>query len=170
MLNCKKCGITALLIASITSADVGKLTNVVDSDTIYFGEVKCRLAFLDTPESKNNSKAKKDVSRCIGMTVPQMVEAGEKSAEYTKTQLQIGRSYKYEVTDTDHYGRSVCLVEANGGSLNLKIVAAGYAIPYERYIPDEQTKRLFIKEMHNAKQSNRGLWSTYRPVLECMDK
>lgn len=158
------------LFAFSLKADVGMLSKVVDGDTIYFGAVKCRLAYIDTPESKNNEKARRDAAKCNGITPERIVEAGKIAADFTKAQLQVGRSYKYSVVDTDRYGRSVCLIEADGGSLNLGIVAAGYAVPFEQYIPDYQTKRLFNKYAQEAKRTNAGLWGSHSSVMECMDR
>lgn len=160
----------ALLAASPLSADIGKLSAIIDGDTVYFGEVHCRLAYIDTPESKNNDKARRDAGQCTGMTPDRIVGAGKAASDFTRSQLQLGKSYKFEVVDTDRYGRSVCLIEANGGSLNLGIVAAGYAVAFDRYIPDGQTKQLFNKYEQSAKRNGQGLWGSHRNVLECMSQ
>ena len=162
--------ITALIFPLVLLSDIGMLSKVVDGDTVYFGEVKCRLAYIDTPESKDNSKADRDASKCNGMTSQRIVDAGKAAAAFTGSQLQLGKSYKYQVVDMDKYGRSVCLIEANGDNLNLSIVSSGYAVSFERYIPDPQTKRDYAKAVQSAKQNNRGLWKSHRSVMECMDE
>lgn len=167
-MNFKKVTLLSLLSASIAVADVGLLTKVVDGDTAHFGDVKCRFAYIDTPESKLNDKVKKDASACNGMTPERMVDAGKKSSNFTKAKLNVGQTYKYDVVDTDRYGRSVCIIEAGGSSINLSIVAEGYAVPFEQYIDDPKVKRAFLKAAQEAKQNNRGLWNTHKPVMQCM--
>lgn len=160
-----------LLALSLTaSADVGILSKVVDGDTIYFGDVKCRLAYIDTPESKNNEKALRDAKGCGGITPNTMVDAGKAAAAFTKSSLERGKSYQYRVIDTDRYGRSVCEIVDNGRLLNLEIVSQGYATPYNQYIHDEQIKRQFAKASVEAKRSNRGLWKSHHSVMECLER
>jgi len=55
--------ITLLLIISLSLlAEVGTLKKVVDGDTLYFTNDKCRILYIDTPESYRNKKAKRDAS------------------------------------------------------------------------------------------------------------
>lgn len=159
-----------ILNSCILNADVGILSRVVDGDTVEFGNTVCRLAYIDTPESHPNEKAKRDISVCSEIAMGRVVEAGKLAAKFTSSQLSRGKSYKYDVVDVDHYGRKVCLIEVNGGSLNLGIVASGYAVPYERYIPDYDVKREFAKYKKEAKMKNSGLWENYGGVLDCMDR
>lgn len=60
------------LIPFLLIADTGILTKVVDGDTLYFKtnskKVKCRIEYIDTPESMNNKKNKRDISNCRGIT------------------------------------------------------------------------------------------------------
>lgn len=154
----------------ILLADIGILSSVVDGDTVYFGDVKCRLAYIDTPESKINDKAIRDISRCTGLTVDWMVNAGKAASYFTESQLLLGKSYKYQVVDTDKFGRSVCLIESNGDNLNLSIVNAGFAVPYKKYILNDITKSTYVKAVQNAKQNNLGLWKSHPSIMECMEE
>ncbi len=157
--------ILPIMIGINAYSDVGVLSKVVDGDTVYFNDVKCRLAYIDTAESKNNDKAKRDAASCAGMTPQYMLEAGKKASQFLKGKMNIGQTYKYDVVDTDRYGRSVCLIDG----INLSIVQEGYAVSFDRYIPDYANKRAFNKAVAEAKQKNRGLWSSHRNVMECMD-
>ncbi len=151
-------------------SDIGLLTKVVDGDTVYFKDIKCRLAYIDTPESKHNDKAERDVSKCTGIIVDTEVEAGEASAKYTATLLQLGNTYKYDVIDIDRYDRKVCVIEANGANVNLAIVSGGYAVPYRKYIKDPSLAKLYDRAESDAKRNRSGLWRSHAPVMECMDK
>lgn len=169
-MNIYKVIIIGLIFPIILLSDSGMLSRVVDGDTVYFEDVKCRLAYIDTPESKLNDKVTRDASKCIGMTIELMVEAGKAASYFTESQLQLGMSYKYQVIDTDKYGRSVCLIESNGDNLNLSVIKAGFAVSYEKYIPDDATKHVYAKAVLDAKQNNRGLWKSHHSVMKCMEE
>lgn len=162
--------LTFFLNGCALNAEIGVLSRVIDGDTVEFGDTVCRLAYIDTPESHSNEKGKRDIATCSGITIGRVVEAGKLATKFTSSQLSRGKSYKYNVVDTDRYGRKVCLIEVNGGSLNLGIVASGYAVPYERYISDYGVKREFAKYKKEAKMKNIGLWENYSGVLGCMDQ
>lgn len=159
-----------LAFSLVANADVGLLSKVIDGDTIYFNDVKCRLAYIDTPESKKNKKAIKDSQECTGITPLSMVDAGIAAANFTKSSLQQGKSYQYQVIDTDRYGRSVCEVASNGRLLNMEIVSQGYAVPYTNYIHDDEILRQFSKALSDAKRNNRGLWKTHPNVMKCLEE
>ena len=53
------------LCASISLyADKGTLRYITDGDTVKFDNTICRLANIDTPESKKNDRLKRIVSNC----------------------------------------------------------------------------------------------------------
>lgn len=160
-----------LALAASAFAQVGSLSKVVDGDTVYFSNGdKCRLAFIDTPESKKNEKASRDASKCTGITVETIVEAGKSSSSNLSSMVRIGASYQYDVIDVDRYGRSVCIIkDGNGGTLNERMVSSGYAVPFGKYIQDQNDKRRFFGALRSAKQTNAGLWSKKRPVMQCME-
>jgi len=49
-----------ILLPLLLFSDVGILTKIVDGDTLYFRtygkKVKCRIEYIDTPESRDNKK------------------------------------------------------------------------------------------------------------------
>jgi endonuclease YncB( thermonuclease family) len=162
--------IIALAFPAILLSDTGILSRIVDGDTVYFGEVKCRLSYIDTPESQFNDKAERDASKCAGMTVELMVNAGREASRFTESQLQLGMSYKYQVVAIDRYERSVCLIESSSdNNLNLLIVNAGFAVPYKQYIPDDGIKIKYAEAVREAKQNNLGLWKSHPNVMQCME-
>ena len=91
------------------------LKKIVDGDTLYFyssgQNFKCRIAYIDTPESKHNHRAKQKTQLCHGITLKRMVEAGKEAKKHAKTLLQIGTNYRYEEIGCDRYKRSICIVQ-----------------------------------------------------------
>lgn len=169
-----------IILASLMSmsvmvfADTGVLTKVVDGDTLYFksgGVVKCRLSFIDTPESSSTSKkARHDAEQCSGVTAATIADAGKASTAYVKSLLNIGETYRYETHGKDRYGRSICTVELpSGKSLNENIVAMGYAVPFWKYIPKTKI-RDYALLLKGAKRFNAGLHRTHKSVMSCMDR
>lgn len=159
--------ISILLIALTVNADVGVLKKIVDGDTLHFTNDKCRILYIDTPESYRNKKAKRDAKQCKNLSLDTMVKIGKQSTEHAKTLLTVGKSYKYDVIGKDRYNRSLCVVYTPRGIFNELMVSSGYAMPYERYVPSE-LKRKYHKLAKQAKSSNRGLWKYYN--IDCIGK
>ena len=137
-------------LALSLNADTGSLIKIVDGDTVHFKTdgkiVNCRLAYIDTPESKRNNKAKKDVSNCKGINLDDVVYAGKQSSKYLAKYLSIDNYYRYRVIGKDtKYNRSVCEIYNNDGLVNLQIVKDGYAVPYYSFIKNKSKKELFTK-------------------------
>lgn len=160
-----------LLYSSMAFAQNATLTKIVDGDTVYFSNGdKCRIAFIDTAESKFNEKVKRDASKCNGITVDTMVDAGKAASKQAKTLLNVGTSYRYDSIGSDQYGRSICVLKLQGGdTFNIAMVKSGYAVAFGKYIEDDKTYRSFYGAMRDAKQQNVGLWGSKRPVMECME-
>lgn len=160
-----------LFCSSMAFAQVATLSKVVDGDTVYFSNGdKCRIAYIDTPESSFNSKVDRDASKCNGLTTGTMVNAGKDAAKQAKSLLSVGTSYRYDSIGSDQYGRSICVLKLpNGDSFNLAMVRSGYAVAFGKYIDDNNVYRSFYGAMRDAKQNNVGLWGQKRPVMECME-
>jgi len=78
-----------LLLPLLLLADHGTLSKIVDGDTLYFKTngktVKCRIKYIDTPESK----LKKDISNC-----------NVKAKEMKSAELSATRQAKTAITAT----------------------------------------------------------------------
>ena len=164
--------ISTVLLAVTLLADVGTLKKVVDGDTLYFHSrghtVKCRIAYIDTPESHRNERARRKASACRGVTLDRMVEAGREASRYARNLVSIGKSYRFEVKGRDRYGRSICVVRLPGGeTYNERMVKDGYAAPFWKYIPILKVYR-FAKLEREAGSGRKGLWRDCRPVMECL--
>lgn len=151
-----------LLLLFILYLDAGVLKKVVDGDTLHFTNDKCRILYIDTPESKRNKKAKRDVKQCRNFTLDTMVKIGKLSTAH-----KVGKSYKYDVKGKDRYKRSLCIVYTPKGIFNELMVKDGFAMPYERYVPSN-LKRKYNKSVKQAKSSNSGLWKYYN--IDCIGK
>ncbi|QSZ41366.1 hypothetical protein GJV85_04345 [Sulfurimonas aquatica] len=156
-----------ILISVSLNADIGVLKKVVDGDTLNFTNDKCRLLYIDTPESKRNKKAKLDTKQCKNFTLDTMVRIGKQSTEHAQTLVEVGKSYKYEVIGKDRYNRSLCVVYTPIGIFNELMVRDGYAMPYESYMPSK-LKSKYHKLSREAKRLNRGLWKSYD--IDCIGK
>ena len=157
-----------------------KCTRVVDGDTIELenGE-KVRLIGIDTPESRNNSKTRRD-----SKDIKTITSMGKKATEFTKKLVE-GKQVRleFDVGKKDRYGRLLAYVYfkdvCGGGNiiseivhgsfvlhvapheveihLNEAIIKMGYASPMT-IPPNVKHAELFKKLYEEAMESKRGLW------------
>lgn len=163
-----------LLIAffNLLNADVGVLAKIVDGDTVHIitngQKINCRLAYIDTPESKENDRAKKYVSKC-DLDLYEMIKAGKLSSQYTASNLKINKKYRYEIIGKDEKNnRSVCEIYVDNTLFNVEIVRNGFAIPYFDYIKENTIRNLFQKALDYAKNNHLGLWGTNKNEMQCL--
>ncbi len=158
-------------LVSTLNADIGKLSRIIDGDTVKFNDTTCRFAYIDTPESKRNDRAKSKVEDCTGLTLETMVDAGKQSASYLNSILELGRTYKYDVISTDKDDRKVCVIWLNNNEmLNEKLVRDGYAVPYYYFIKDKDIEKQMRFSFAMAKRNKSGLFKTYESVMQCLLK
>ncbi len=162
-----------LLIPFLLLADTGMLTKIVDGDTLYFKangkKVKCRIEYIDTPESKNNSKLKRDIKYCRNVSAKDMISAGKSATRAAKRLLKLGNTYSYQTHGKDRYGRSICVVQLdNAMTFNEAMILNGHAVPFRRYMSSDE-KGYFEKVLEKARTQNRGLWKNYSREIECLN-
>ena len=158
-------------LVSTLNADIGKLSRIIDADTVKFNDTTCRFAYIDTPESKRNDRAKQKVDNCNGITLETMVDAGKESASYLNSILEKGNTYKYDVISIDKYNRNVCVIWMdNNEMLNEKLVREGYAVPYYYFIKDGDIERQMRLSSMAAKKNKSGLFATHESVMQCLSK
>lgn len=154
-------------------ADVGILTKIVDGDTLYFKthnkKVKCRIEYIDTPESINNKKNKRDISNCRGITAKDMTSAGKSATRHAKRLLTLKKQYSYSVNGKDRYGRSICVVNLDDSTFNEQMILNGYAVPYRQYMNLSELKHYNFL-LSEAQVLQKGLWKDRRESIECLDK
>ena len=163
----------ALLTLISLQADIGILTKVVDGDTLYFKtnnkKVKCRIQHIDTPESSNNSKNKRDIQNCKNVSEKDMKAAGKSATRAARRLLILNKQYEYEVNGKDRYKRSICVVKLNDSTFNEQMVLDGYAVPYRQYLSDSELQH-FNSLLAEAKENRVGLWKDRREVIRCLDE
>ena len=137
-----------------------KVVKIIDGDTVkieYGGsEENVRLIGIDTPESRANSKAKKDAERSIH-DVEVITAMGKAATNYVKSIVKLGTDIEieFDVQSRDKYGRFLGYVYLQTGEmLNEKIVGAGYAsimtIP-----PNVKYQERFLATYREARENNR---------------
>jgi len=160
-----------LSLLSPLHAEQRVLRYIVDGDTVVFKKSVCRLAYIDSPESKRNKKAKRDILRCSNVNIDDVVESGREAKRYLHSLMQKGRSYDVKVVDVDRYGRDVCLIyDQDQESINERVVKNGFAVPFWKYIRSSDVKRAMVDHVRYANTKNKGVWRTHRNVMECMNR
>ncbi len=159
----KFCIYLLVIYSSTLLAEIGMLKSIVDGNTLRFNNTTCRIAYIDTPESQRNAKAKRDIQSCPGISVETLVGMGKESTKHAESILQIGKSYRYEVIATDHYKRSICIVDLGKTTFNEQMIIDGYAVVYERYVPKNLKRRYLLLEKE-AKRTNQGLWYKHQKI------
>jgi len=137
-----------------------KVERVIDGDTLKLsnGE-RVRLIGIDTPESKDNAKLRKDSKR-TGQNAKEIIEMGKWAADFTRKLVE-GKEVKleFDVSQRDKYGRLLAYVYLTDGTfVNAEIIKQGFAqvmtIP-----PNVKHQDLFLRLQKEARENRRGLWS-----------
>lgn len=162
-----------ILLPILLCADVGVLIKIVDGDTLYFQtnnkKVKCRIEYIDTPESRDNKKNKRDISNCRGITAKDMTAAGKSAARAAKRLLTLKKQYSYGVSGKDRYGRSICVVKLDDTTFNEQMILNGYAVPYRQYMNSSELKHYNVL-LKKAKTEKVGLWRSRETIIECLNQ
>ncbi len=162
-----------ILLPILLCADVGILTKIVDGDTLYFKtnnkKVKCRIEYIDTPESRDNKKNKRDISNCRGITAKDMTSAGKSATRAAKRLLTLKKQYSYDVNGKDRYSRSICVLKLGDTTFNEQMVLNGYAVPYRHYMNASELK-YYNMLLEKAKMEKVGLWRDRESVIECLNR
>ena len=128
----------------------GRVTRVVDGDTIVVRDTTVRLIGIDTPETKKPNTP----VQCFG-----------KAATAETERLIDGRRVRleYDVERQDRYGRDLAYVyrRSDGLFLNAELVRRGYASA-ATYPPNVRHADRFRRLQREAREAGRGLWSACR--------
>lgn len=186
-MNLLKCGIGLLAFTCFLAVPVYPdtpltVTRCIDGDTLQLsnGE-KVRLIGVDTPESKNNAKTRRDAKR-TEQDIKAITEQGKKAKEFTR-QLVEGKQVRleFDVRQRDKYGRLLAYVyvvsdipnvvlpnkrighyDVQGEKyyeefLNATLVWSGYAqvmtVP-----PNVKYQDLFLQLQEEARGQGAGFW------------
>ncbi|EOX5613701.1 TPA: thermonuclease family protein [Klebsiella pneumoniae] len=130
---------------------VGKVTRVIDGDTIEIKTLPAKIVVYEVPIRV----------RLINIDAPEKKQPfGRWSTNQLKA-LLAGQSVTVSYTQTDRYGRVLGrVVTANGTEVNRQQVLKGAAWVYDRYNTDNSLPAL----QREAQKQKRGLWADNQPV------
>jgi len=140
----------------------GEVIKVVDGDTLKLlvgdGITNYRLAAVDTPETYNNRKAKKDIAKC-GISNEAMFEQGLAAKHFVEEMYPVGSHITFTIIGTGYYGRPIIWSRL----LLTTLVRHGHARVLD-YNNVEPAKLDMLRELEKKAISNGvGMWNT----LEC---
>ncbi|NBX67265.1 MAG: hypothetical protein EBQ96_09760 [Proteobacteria bacterium] len=118
----------------IGEAVTGKVTRVVDGDSLYVADKKLRLWGVDAPD--------KD-------------DFGYKESRKALRELVQDKTLMCVCKELDRHGRSmaICTLE-NGDDIGKKLIRTGWALDYRKH-----THGYYEKAEDEAKAAKRGLWA-----------
>lgn len=123
-----------------TSNDV-KVVRVIDGDTIIL--------------------ASGEIVRYIGINSPESNDCYSQESTNANTQLVLGKvvSLEKDVSNLDKYNRLLRFVWVDDKFVNEQLVREGFAKAY-KYPPDVTFADQFVQAEQEARENDRGLWST----------
>lgn len=123
----------------------GRVTRVVDGDTIVVGDERVRLIGIDTPESVQPGAPVECYARRASAFLERLVE---------------GRRVRLELDaeERDRYGRLLAYVYRDDLFVNAELVRRGYA-SVATFPPNVRHVETFVRLQREARESGRGLWS-----------
>ncbi len=155
--------ILTLLSSSLHAQELSIVIKIIDGDTlwVYYGgqREKVRLIGIDTPESKVNTKAKRD-AEITGQDIEIITSMGKRATKYVSSLVKSGHkvTIEFDVEQRDRYGRLLGYVYlSNGKMLNEEIVKAGYA-NVMTISPNVKYQDRFLKAYQEAMGRKKGLW------------
>lgn len=155
--------LVAYYFAPKPEADKAVVIRVIDGDTLkvtYMGRPESvRLIGMDTPESRDNEKARRDSAR-RRLRLRAILSMGERAKRFVQNQIKPGEDIKleFDVQQRDKYGRLLAYVYLpDGHMLNEIVVRAGYAalltVP-----PNVKYQERLLAVYRQARQEKIGLW------------
>lgn len=128
----------------------GRVTRIVDGDTIVVGDETVRLIGIDTPETKKPGTP----VQCFG-----------RAATAETTRLVDGERVRLvlDVEKRDRYGRLLAYVyrRSDDRFVNAELVRRGFA-GAATYPPNVEHAERFRRLEREAREAGRGLWSACR--------
>ena len=135
------------LICAFANAQTfsGKVIAIKDGDTVVVLDAEntqttLRLAEVDCPEKAQ--------------------AFGTRAKQFTSEAVYL-KQVKYEVTDTDRYGRSIAKIYYDDNKyLSAEIIKNGFGWQYKQY----STSKLLARLEQEARTNKKGLWVDPNPV------
>lgn len=117
------------------------VATVIDGDTIEIQGHRIRLHGIDAPES----------SQWCTDEGGSTVRCGQQAALVLDSLLQ-RQNCRFEVLDTDRYGRAVATCYVGETNVNAWLVREGWALAYRKYSED------YVSAEQQAQSGGRGIW------------
>lgn len=136
------------------------ITYVYDGDTVKLNNGEhVRLIGIDTPESHDNPKLRRDVQR-LHKDKETILALGRRAAKYSdKLLADQDVRIVFDVEPRDKYKRLLAYVYLLDGTfVNKKIICDGYAYPMT-YPPNVRHAKEFKQCFDEAREAKRGLWA-----------
>lgn len=143
----KRSNATELTVSAgreIAGAGEGEITGqarVIDGDTLEIAGQKVRIFGIDAPERGQVCRDGSDTDYGCGIRASAHVD-----------NLVSGLVISCHMRAQDRYGRIVAVCSVRGKDLGREIVAAGWAVAFERYSRD------YVTEQNYAREKRLGLW------------
>lgn len=159
-----------LTLITLVFAKEGRVRYIVDGDTLKLQSgIVLRFAYIDTPESKRNKRAKRFSSSCRNVSLSQIIKAGKLSSSFTKSLIAKDEIVNYNPISTDRYGRKVAVIyNSDGLNINETIILDGYGVVYKRYTKGT-TKIKYNHLQNKAISKKNGLWKIYPKIMQCLN-
>lgn len=153
-----------------TSKSEAVVLEVIDGDTITVrkngDKQHVRMLFIDTMESKNNAKLKRDVlayaQKGVQIRKKDMLALGKLATIYLRSVLKPGDRVvleSYQGNRKDRYGRLLAVVYKKDINVNLLMVREGYARVYFIGKVPENVKVRYQSEENGARAGNKVIWN-----------
>jgi micrococcal nuclease len=131
-------------------SETRRVVRVIDGDTFVIGEnVRVRLLGVDAPDFGHPDPDRPDEP------------FGREATEFLRAAVD-GRDVRLDFDRERHdkYDRLLAYVTCDDRLVNAEIIRAGFAKALTRFPFSAQKKRLFVEAEREAREAQRGLWST----------
>ncbi|HID44137.1 MAG TPA: hypothetical protein EYP34_00075 [Chromatiaceae bacterium] len=153
-----------------------ELVKVEDADTLVVKlndkEDRVQLLGMDAPEDTHNPKLKVDMARS-GLSADELLPLGQEATEYLRGLVRPGDRLVLsgDLKKRDRYGRIAAdVLMENGLSINITMVAAGYARPLmPETLPRGMGTRL-QQAWQQASEQKLGLMASQPATFQAWEK
>ena len=114
---------------------------VIDGDSLFVGKIEVRLEGIDAPEYKQKCFDKNGDEYACGL----------KALNYMKQLVSQGEVACRKIS-IDRYKRQISVCYVNGKDINQAMVAAGWAVAYDRYDAS------YVDDEQKAREEKLGIW------------
>ncbi len=155
--------VLTLLSSSLHAQQTTTVVRVVDGDTLkihYWGKYESiGLIGIDTPESRVNKKAKRDVERS-GQDIKTITDMGKRATKYVESLVKPGDliTIDFDAQERDKYRRLLSYIYlSNGKMLSEEIVMVVYANVMTTP-PIIKYQDRFLRAYREVRERKRGMW------------